>query len=82
MTHPEESVTEILVRLRPALTAIFASFRVPEEDARKILKDSCDLLIVKRHLRYPDPERSLMRMVLDKCWRLRRKEAAVEDPPE
>lgn len=81
MESLEESVPEMLVRLRPVLTAVFTWFRVPEEKAGEILDESCLILVAKQRLRYSDPAGLLVRMVLDRCRRLR-KEGGCEDPPE
>lgn len=80
MEDSENACAEILVRLRPVLEQVFATYRLSEQQAQEIVEQSCFLLIGKRPMRQ-DPEGWLLRTIIEKCQRLR-EEAAVEDPSE
>lgn len=62
----QETSAELLARLRPALEEIFAAYGISGEQARHILKESVLLLISKQWDRQ-NPERWLLRMVIERC---------------
>ncbi len=62
----QETSAELLARLRPALEEIFAAYGISGEQARHILEESGLLLISKQWDRQ-NPERWLLRMVIERC---------------
>jgi DNA-directed RNA polymerase specialized sigma24 family protein len=62
----QETSAELLARLRPALEEIFAAYGISGERARHILEESVLLLISKQWDRQ-NPERWLLRMVIERC---------------
>lgn len=83
MERPEEPVADILARISPILEVIFYACGLSEEEARKIVQDSCLAMAAKRRLRDPDPEGWLLWVIVERCRALLLgKEEAVEDPPE
>jgi len=61
-----ETSSELLARLRPALEEIFAAYGISQEQARQVLEETLLLLISKRWDRQ-DPGRWLLRTVVEKC---------------
>jgi len=62
----EESISELLVRLRPVLEEIFAAYGISEDEARLILEETCGILVSKRWDRQ-NPGRWLVRTVIERC---------------
>jgi GNAT superfamily N-acetyltransferase len=65
----EESISELLARLRPVLEEIFAAYGISEAQARLILEESCGILVSKRWDRQ-NPGRWLLRTVIERCREL------------
>ncbi|MBW8874557.1 MAG: hypothetical protein JF614_06305 [Acidobacteria bacterium] len=64
-----ESAAELLTRLQPVLKEIFAAYGVTEDQARRIVEESCAILISKRWDRQ-NPGRWLLRTVIERCREL------------
>ncbi|HEX9943378.1 MAG TPA: hypothetical protein VGG03_15270 [Thermoanaerobaculia bacterium] len=62
----EESSAELLARLRPVLEEIFAAYGMSEEQARRILEETCGILISKQWDRQ-NPARWLLRTLIERC---------------
>jgi hypothetical protein len=65
----EESISELLARLRPVLEEIFAAYGISEAQARLILEETCGILVSKRWDRQ-NPGRWLLRTVIERCREL------------
>jgi hypothetical protein len=65
----EESAAELLARLQPVLKEIFSAYGVTEDQAQRIVEESCALLISKRWDRQ-NPGRWLVRTVVERCREL------------
>lgn len=62
----QETSSELLARLRPALEEIFAAYGISPEKAREILEEALFLLVGKQWDRQ-NPGRWLLRTVIEKC---------------
>jgi DNA-directed RNA polymerase specialized sigma24 family protein len=65
-----ESWTAVLARLRPLLEPIFAAYGVTPDQAQEMVEEACLVLIYKRPRR-EDPEKWILRTVIESCRRLR-----------
>lgn len=84
MKSSDERIAGILAELSPLLGVIFYACGLSEEEARKIVEDSCFALVAKRRLRRPDPEGWLLWMIIERCRALLlgMEDEDIEDPPE
>lgn len=69
MERTYESCIEILDRLLHVLPAVFGAYGISEARSRDILEDACRTLISKQRLRLENPERWLLRTVIEACRR-------------
>lgn len=69
---------EALERLAPCLEIVFDAYGLSAREAEQVLEDALRMLVAKWP-RHPNPERYLMRIILESCHRSR-KERGDEDP--
>ncbi|HEX4962869.1 MAG TPA: hypothetical protein VF173_18680 [Thermoanaerobaculia bacterium] len=81
MEPSEDSPTEILHRLSGVLPAVFFAFGIPREKAEKIVETALLVLVYKKRMRIENPERRVLRFIIDVCCREAAKEELGEDPP-
>ena len=74
-TIEESSLEELLKSLEPRFRSVFASFRIPEQDAEDLLQQALLIYVHKRHV-VRNPETWLVGTLRNRClkyWRARRR---------
>lgn len=84
MERSDEPATAMLAQLSPILEVVFYACGLSDEEAEKIVRDSCVALILKRRQKDPDPTGWLLWMIVQRCRArvLGKEEEDFEDPPE
>lgn len=62
----EPSLAELLARLQPVLEEIFDAYQISEEQARRIVEETCAILLMKGWER-EHPRRWLLRTLIERC---------------
>jgi hypothetical protein len=74
----EPSLAELLARLQPVLEEIFDAYQISEEQARRIVEETCAILLMKGWER-EHPRRWLLRTLIERCREMAL--ARTGDPP-
>ena len=62
----EPSLAELLARLQSVLEEIFDAYQISEEQARRIVEETCAILLMKGWER-EHPKRWLLRTLIERC---------------